>query len=99
MAYKERDWDGYRRRGEGLQHGMLSKEKECTNGRESKFWSRVGKIAQTDPHSFVCRTNARKQPCNEINVSNFRFNLLILCFLCAAEGTLGKIKENISVRS
>lgn len=34
--------------------------------------------------------NARKQPHNEINVSNFRCNLLILCFLCTAEGRLGQ---------
>lgn len=78
------------RGGERLQCGMLSKEKECPNVRESKFWSRIGKIAQTDPQSFVCRTKARKQPCNEMNVSNFRLNLLILCFLSAAEGRLGQ---------
>lgn len=40
--------------------------------REFKFWSGTGKIAQIDPHSFVCWTNVRKQPCIEINVSDFR---------------------------
>lgn len=69
---------------------MLSKKKQCPNVRVSKFWSRTGKIAQTDPHSFVCRTNAREQPRNEINVSNFSFNLLKLCVLCAAEGSLSQ---------